>query len=121
MSNQSAKITEIMLGQLGHKGFDLLQELIEKGNTLELKAKVAAYLRDVQAYTNPAAMTVERATELYLQAVGDGALQPSVTLSFVARNGSVILKNVNGFLAIVTARGNVMDRVGGKRLEGGAA
>lgn len=121
MSNPSAKITQIMLGQLGREGFDLLQELLEKGRTEEMKAKVFAYLREVQADIKPGAMTVDRATELYLQAVGEGALQPSVSLSFVARNGSVILKNVNGFLAIVTARGNVMDRVGGKRLEGGAA
>jgi hypothetical protein len=65
--------------------------------------------------------TIEKAITLYRAAVGDQALQPNVKLSFVARNGSVILKNVNGFLAIVTARGNVMDRVGGQRLEGGAA
>ena len=117
----SPYITKIMIGQLGRQGFDLLQELLEKGRTEEMKAKVFAYLREVQADIKPGAMTVERATELYLQAVGEGALQPSVSLSFVAHNGSVILKNVNGFLAIVTARGNVMDRVGGKRLEGGAA
>lgn len=117
----SPYITKIMIGQLGRQGFDLLQELLEKGNTEEMKAKVAAYLREVQANTNPSSMTVERAVELYVAAAGDGALQPNAKLSFVARNGSVILKNVNGFLAIVTARGTVMDRVGGQRIEGGAA
>lgn len=75
--------------------------------------------------SNPSAkitcMTVERAIGLYLAAAGEGALQPNAKLSFVARNGAVILKNVNGFLAIVTARGTVMDRVGGQRIEGGAA
>lgn len=113
----SPYITKIMVRQMGRQGFELLQELMEKGRTEEMKAKVFAYLRAVQDTT----MTVERATALYLQAAGEGALQPSLKLSFVARNGSVILKNVNGFLAIVTARGTVMDRVGGKRIEGGAA
>lgn len=64
---------------------------------------------------------IQRATELYRQAVGEGALQPSAKLSFVTRNGAVVLKNINpGFLAIVTACGTVMDRVGGRRIVGGA-
>lgn len=65
--------------------------------------------------------TIEKAIALYRAAVGDQALQPNVKLSFVTRNGAVVLKNTTGFLAIVTARGNVIDKVGGQRIEGGAA
>lgn len=65
---------------------------------------------------------ISRAIDLYFAAFGPNAMQPNAKLSFVTKNGSVVLMNTNpGFLAIVTARGTVMDRVGGQRIEGGAA
>ncbi len=63
--------------------------------------------------------TVNKAIDSYLAAVGPQALQPSIKLSYVTKNGIVILRNVEGLLAIVTTKGTIMDRIGGTRIEAG--
>jgi hypothetical protein len=59
--------------------------------------------------------TFESAASRYQDAVGEGAMLPSRALSEV-RNGTWHLRNIRGPLAIVTARGTVMDRIGGQRI-----
>lgn len=57
----------------------------------------------------------DTAADHFANAVGEFAIFPSRSRSSVTPNGTVILRNVNGFLAIVTAKGKVFGRIGGKR------
>jgi hypothetical protein len=61
-------------------------------------------------------LTFEEAASLFRAAVGEGAMQPSRSLS-TAVNGTWHLRNIRKPLAIVTSRGTVMDRIGGRRLD----
>jgi len=57
-----------------------------------------------------------KAVECYMVAVDNGIdqpMQPSFALSTASKNGTVTLRNIRGFLAMVTVKGNVYDRVGG--------
>ena len=62
---------------------------------------------------------INNAIQSYLAAAGLEALQPNAKASYVTKNGIVILRNVNGLLAIVTTKGTVMNRIGGTRIEAG--
>jgi hypothetical protein len=56
----------------------------------------------------------------YLKAVGDEVMHPECYApGSVLRNGTTVLRNRNGVLAYVTARGKVFDRIGGNRLDDG--
>lgn len=61
--------------------------------------------------------TLNQAISRYHEVCGADALEPSHNLSTVTRNGMAFLRNVNGFLAVVTSKGLVFDRIGGKRLD----
>jgi len=60
---------------------------------------------------------INTATERFLKAAGEYAMHPRMSLSTVMPNGTVILRNGRGLLAIVTATGKVFDRIGGIRLD----
>ncbi len=60
---------------------------------------------------------IDTAIGQFLTAVGEYAMQPRKSLSTVTPNGTVILRNTNGMLAIVTTSGRVFDRIGGVRLD----
>ncbi len=53
--------------------------------------------------------TFDDAVERYLDAVGEGAMQPRRKLSRMDKTGRWILYNVRGFLAYVTPTGKVLD------------
>lgn len=70
---------------------------------------------------NPTPTTAERiaqAIDAYTAAVGDGALQPSRELCEITGKNMVILRNVNGLLAVVSAHGVVQSRIGGDQIGG---
>ncbi len=62
-------------------------------------------------------ITFDEASARYQDAVGDAALQPSRALSTVAHNGVWTLRNVTGYLGMVTSNGKVFDRPAGERLD----
>jgi hypothetical protein len=61
---------------------------------------------------------LNKAITRYFVVMGSAAIQPNFALSTVAPNGTAFLRNVNGNIAVVTSKGNVFDRIGGKRLDG---
>ncbi len=61
--------------------------------------------------------TLHKATARYLAVVGKTATQPNSAMSTMTRNGTAILRNVNGTVAVVTSKGKVFDRIGGTRLD----
>jgi len=63
------------------------------------------------------AITFDEASDHFMSAVGEGALQPSRALSTVAHNGVWTLRNVTGYLGTVTSNGKVFARPCGQRLD----
>ena len=61
--------------------------------------------------------TLDKAIARYLAVVGKAATQPNNAMSTMTRNGTAILRNVNGTVAVVTSKGQVFDRIGGTRLD----
>ena len=61
--------------------------------------------------------TLDQAISRYFEVFGPDAMQPNRSLSTMSRSGTAFLKSVSGSLAVVTSKGKVFDRIGGKRLD----